>query len=179
MFVGTQVHHQSIILGVYNIQGRYSSFFIHSIVLDLNHSDQRNNFCLQKVQYSWQQIWRLHWGTKQISIDLIFLGPWTLVWIQAPIYNSLQSDLSSDLVKFGLKLSDLFRSELPWLYMLCFIVNSSVFTLIWENFNLKSRSLFFWIWSGKRTCAIGNKRCHHLNPVNHKWCHRLSAVIQK
>ena len=50
----------------------------------LNHSDQRNNFCPQKVKYSWLQIWQLRWGTMHISIDLSFLSAWTLVWIQAP-----------------------------------------------------------------------------------------------
>ena len=34
-----------IIPGVYNIQRRSSTFVIHSFVLDLNHLDQRNNFC--------------------------------------------------------------------------------------------------------------------------------------
>ena len=42
------------------------------------------------------------------------------------ISNSLQSDLPSDLVNFGLKLSDMFRSELFRIYMLFFTVNSSV-----------------------------------------------------
>ena len=68
---------------------------------------------------------------NKISVDLIFLSPWTPVRIQDPVSNSLQSDLPSDLVKFGLKLSDLFRSELFRPYMLFFTVNSSVFTLIW------------------------------------------------
>ena len=34
----------------------------YSFIMDLNHSDQRNNFYSQKVQYSWKQIWRLRWG---------------------------------------------------------------------------------------------------------------------
>ena len=44
-----------IILGVYNVQGRSSTFVIHFFVLDLNHSDQENIFYPQKVIYSWQQ----------------------------------------------------------------------------------------------------------------------------
>ena len=157
----------------------FSPFVVHLFVLDLNHSDHRNNFCPQKVQYSWQQIWWPYWGTKQISVDLIFLSPWTLVRIQAPVCNSLQSVLPSDLVKFGLKLSDLFRYELLWLYMLCFTVNSAVFILIWTILTWNLILFVFYIYSRNRACVVGNKRCHLLNPVSHKRCHRLSAVIQK
>ena len=56
------------------------------------------------------------------------------------ISNSLRSDLPSDLVDFGLKLSNLFISELFQLYMLFFTINSSIFTLIWSIFNLISCS---------------------------------------
>ena len=56
------------------------------------------------------------------------------------ISNSLQSDLPSDLVNFGLKLSDMFISELYLLFMIFFTVNSSIFTLIWSIANLISRS---------------------------------------
>ena len=54
LFAVTQVHNWSNILGFYDIQGRYSSFVVHSFVLDVNHSNQRNNFYPQKVQYSSQ-----------------------------------------------------------------------------------------------------------------------------
>ena len=52
------------------------------------------------------------------------------------ISNSLQSDLPSDSVDFGLKLSDLFRSELFQLFMLFFTINPSIFSLIWSISNL-------------------------------------------
>ena len=50
------------------------------------------------------------------------------------ISNSLQSDLLSDSVNFGLKLSDLLRSEVFQLFMLFFTHNLLVFTLIWYFF---------------------------------------------
>ena len=46
--------------------------------------------------------------------------------------NSLQSDLLFESVDFGLKLPDLSRSELFRPFMLFFILNLSVFTLIWS-----------------------------------------------
>ena len=58
------------------------------------------------------------------------------------ISNSLESDLSSDLLNFGLKLSDLFRSELFQIYMLFFTVNPSIFSLIWSISNLIFHSPF-------------------------------------
>ena len=70
LVVGIQVHYRSVILGVYNIQRGSSSFFIHSFVLDLNHSDQRNNFCPQKVKYSWLQ---------ECVVSLVTLGGGLLV----------------------------------------------------------------------------------------------------
>ena len=56
------------------------------------------------------------------------------------ISNSLQLDLPFDLVNFGLKLSDLFRSELFWLFMLFFTINPSIFSLIWSFSDLIFRS---------------------------------------
>ena len=56
------------------------------------------------------------------------------------ISNSLQSDQPSELMNFGFKLSNLFRSELFRLYMLFFTVNSSIFSLIWSISNLIFRS---------------------------------------
>ena len=56
------------------------------------------------------------------------------------ISNSLQWDLLSDSVNFGLKLLDLSRSELFQPFMLFFIVNLSVFTLIWSFSYLICRS---------------------------------------
>ena len=52
------------------------------------------------------------------------------------ISNSLQSDLPSDSVNFGLKLSDMFRSELFQLYMFFSTVNPSIFSLIWSIYDL-------------------------------------------
>ena len=37
----------------------------------------------------------------------------------------------------------------------------------------------FWIYSGNRSCVVGNKWCHRLNPVSSTRCHRLSFVIWK
>ena len=70
MLAGTQAHNRSSILGVYSIEGISSSFVIHSFVLDLNHSDQRNNLCLQKVKYSWLQ---------ECVVSLVTLGGGLLV----------------------------------------------------------------------------------------------------
>ena len=56
------------------------------------------------------------------------------------ISNSLQSDLLSDSVNFGLKLPDMSRSKLFWPFMLFFILNLSVFTLIWSFSDLICRS---------------------------------------
>ena len=52
------------------------------------------------------------------------------------ISNSLQSDFPSDSVSFGLKLLDLFISELFQPFMLFFTVNPSIFSLIWSISNL-------------------------------------------
>ena len=132
MIAGTQFQCQNDILGVYNIQGGSSSFVVHSFVLDLNHSDQRNNFCPQKVKYSCLQIRWLRWGID-ICISWFDL-PQSLNPCLNPgsISNSLQSDLPSNLVNFGLKLPDLSRSELFQPFMLFFILNLSFFTLIWS-----------------------------------------------
>ena len=140
LFASTQVHYRSSIPGVYDIQGRYSSFVIHSFVLDLNHSDQRNNFYPQKVKYYWLQIWWLRWGLEtyiswsdlpQFLNSCLNLGP---------ISNSLQSDLLSDSMNFGLKLLDLLRFEVFQLFMLFITLNILFFTLIWSSSNLICRS---------------------------------------
>ena len=140
LIAGTQDYYRSGIPGIYDIQGGSSSFFIHSFVLDLNHSDQRNSFCLQKVKYSCLQIWRLHYG-----IDIC------IIWYDLPQFfnsclnlgsfsNSLQLDLLSDSMDFGLKLLDLSRYELFWPFMLFLTLNLSVFTLILSFSNLICRS---------------------------------------
>ena len=136
LVAGTQVHYRSSIPGVYSIRGRSSSFVVHSFVLDLNHSDQRNSFCPQKVKYFCLQIWRLCW---EIVI--------CISWSDLPQFfnscsnpgsfsNSLQSDLLFDSVDFGLKLPDLSRSKLFRPFMLFFILNPSFFSLIWSISNL-------------------------------------------
>ena len=92
------------------------------------------------MQYFLLQIWWLRWGFSA-----------NLSWSDLPqflnsylnpgsISNSLESDLPSELVNFGLKLSDLFRFELFQLYMLFFTVNPSIFSLIWSISNLIFRS---------------------------------------
>ena len=84
LIAGTQVHYQSDILGVYNIQGGSSSFVVHSFVLDLNPSDQRNRFCFAEGEiFLLTQAKDSATGGKQIdfeyfmhifvSVDHIFL----------------------------------------------------------------------------------------------------------
>ena len=96
------------------------------------------------------------------------------------ISNSLQSDLQSDSVNFGLKLLDMFRSEVFQLFMLFFYSQCIRFYLDLIFFWLDlSFSFVFWIYSGNYTCSVGKKRCHHLSQVSHKQCHRLNPVSKK
>ena len=136
--------HRFMIKAVFQVfttfRGRSSSFVVHSFVLDLNHSDQRNNFCPQKVKYSCLQIWWLRWGMN-IRISWSDL-PHLFKSCPNPssISDSLQSDLLSYPVYFGLKLLDLSRSELFRPFVLFFTVNLSAFTLIWNFYDLICRS---------------------------------------
>ena len=120
---GTQVYYWSMHSRYLQYLGRVF-ILCCSFVLDLNHSDQRNKFCLQKVKYSCLQIWWLRWG-----IDIC------ISWSNLPqsfksclnpgfFSNSLQSDLLSDSVDFGLKLPDLSRSEL--------FIDMNYFNLLWS-----------------------------------------------
>ena len=111
LITGTHVYYQSRNSRYLRYPGRVF-ILCRPFVLDVNHSDQRNNFCPQKVKYSCLQIWWLHWG-----VDMC------ISWYDLPQFfnscpnpssfsNSLQSDLLSNSVDFGLKPPDLSRSKL-------------------------------------------------------------------
>ena len=176
MFAGTWVYNQISIPGVYDIQGRYSSFVVHSFVLDLNHLDQRNNFCLQKVKYSFLQIWWLHWGID-ICISCFDLPQYlTLVQIQAP-YPTLFSQICyltwwilvwNFQIWIILTFYALFYSQSISLYL------DLVFFWIDLSF-----SFMFWIYIGNRAYAVCKKWCHRLNLVSSTRCHHLSPIREK
>ena len=90
------------------------------------------------------------------------------------ISNSLQSDLPCDLVNFGLK----------FLYLNNFYFICSFLLSIHQYFPWSDQFLtwffvllVFFIYSGNRTCVVGNKQCHLMYSVSHKRCHRLSPII--
>ena len=114
-----------------------------------------------------------------VSIDLIFLSSSTLVRIQDPsptLFSQIcyltqwiwvwNCQIYLDLNHFDLLCYVFYSIYQPWSWSHLFLTWSFIL-------------LVFWIYSGNHTCAVGNKQCHHMNPVSHKWCHRLSAVIQK
>ena len=129
LITGTQVYYRSRHSRYLRYPGRVF-ILCHSFVLDLNHSDQRNSFYLQKVKYSYSQIWKLHLGMNVCIIRSNLPHFFNSCPNPSSFSNSLQSDLLSKSVNLGSKLLDLSRSELFQTFMLFFILNLSFFSLI-------------------------------------------------
>ena len=181
------------------------------------------------MQYSWQHIWRLRWGTNHYSRCLQHSGKVFILccsficsgsepfkpkehllsaegaifltnlanllgnkanfsWSDLPrslnpcsnlgsISNSLQSDLPSDLVNFGLNVQ--ICLDLNYFDFICYFLLSIHQFFSWSDqfITWSFVLLLFWIYSGNHTCVVGNKQCHHLNSVIHKRCHHPSLFI--